>query len=92
MSSSDSKTDESDAIIYEDSSESEVEGTINTFKGSTSYCAKCLNVFKGKEKELAIECDMPYCRRWYHQGCINIDLMGMSDERIVQTESISEFC
>ena len=56
-----SESDESNTIIYEDSSESEVDEAINTFEGSTSYCAKCLNVFRGKEKESAIRCDTPYC-------------------------------
>ena len=61
MSSSDSDSN-SDAIIYEDSSESKIDETADTFEGSTSFCAKCLTVFKGKEKETAIGCDTPYCR------------------------------
>ena len=48
--------------------------------------------FPLKEKELAIGCDTPYCRRWFHQGYIDINVSGMSDEQIVQTEFICKFC
>ena len=65
---SSSKSNESDAIIYKDSSESEVDAAINTFEGSTSYCTKYLNVFKGKEKESVIGCDTPYCHKMVPPG------------------------
>ena len=61
-SSSDSESSDSDAIIYQDLSESEIDETADTFEGSTSFYAKCLTVFEGKEKETAIGCDTPYCR------------------------------
>ena len=60
-SSSDSESSDSNAIVYEDSSESKVDETADTFEGSTSFCTKCLSVFKGKEKETAIGCNTPYC-------------------------------
>ena len=61
-SSSDSESSDSDAIIHKDSSERKIDETADTFKGSTSFCAKCLTVFKGKEKETAIGCNTLYCR------------------------------
>ena len=61
-SSSDSKSSDLDAIVYEDSLDSDMEVTTDTFEGSTSFCAKCLTVFKGREKESTIGCDTPYCR------------------------------
>ena len=61
-SSSDSEGSDSEAIIYEDSSESKIDKTADTFEGSTSFCTKYLTVFKGKEKETAIGCDTSYCR------------------------------
>ena len=53
---------DSDAIVHKDSSDSEVEETTDTFEGSTSFCAKCLTIFSGKEIESAIGCITPYCR------------------------------
>ena len=91
-SSLDSEDSDSEAVIYEDSSESEIDETADTFEGSTSFCAKCLTVFKGKEKETAIGCDTPYCRQWFHQGCIGIDISGMSNKEIEETEFICEYC
>ena len=90
MSSSDSESsDIIHAIIHEDSSESEIDETADTFKGSTSFCAKCLTVFKDKEKETAIGCDTPYCRQWFHQGCIDIDISGMSEKEKRPSSSVN---
>ena len=84
-SSSDSESSDSDSIVYKDSSESEVDETADTFDGSVSFCTKCLTVFKGKEKETAIGCNTPYCRRLFHRGCIDIDISGMSEKEIAET-------
>ena len=57
-----------------------------------SFYAKCLTVFKGKDKETVTGCDTPYCRRWFHRGCVDIDISGMSEKEIAETEFICEFC
>ena len=60
--SSDSESSDSDAVIYEDSSNSKVNDMEDNFEGSTSFCTKCLTVFKVKDKETVIGCYTPYCR------------------------------
>ena len=81
-----------DAIVYEDSSDSKVDDTEDNYEESTSFCTKCLTVFKGKDKETAIGCDTAYCRQWFHRGCVDIDISGMSEKEIAETEFICEFC
>ena len=89
---SDSESSDSDAIVYEDSSDSKVDDTEGNFEGSTSFCTKCMSLFKGKDKETTIGCDMPYCRRWFHRVCVDIDITGISEKEIAETEFICEFC
>ena len=72
---SDSESSDSNAIIKEDSSKSKVNETTDTFTGSTLFFAKCLTVFKGKEKESTIGCDTPYCRHQYFRDVQHLQIL-----------------
>ena len=68
-SSSDLESSDSDAIVHEDSSDSEVDDTEHNPEGSTSFCVKCTSLFKDKDKETAIGCDMPYVHVSFTGDC-----------------------
>ena len=42
---------DSDTMVYEDSSDSEVNDTEDNFEGSMSFCAKCLTVLKARTRK-----------------------------------------
>lgn len=74
---------------YDDSSSGEES---DHCEGSLLRCTECDIKFMGVAQQMAIGCNTPYCQRWFHRECVDLNLEGLSNKEIADKGFNFKYC